>query len=180
MYKEEEEKAERTKQRASSTALDFNLFNAHLLAGVADDLTDSVLEAMELHGKDIGQGEGFRFHVESLSSLFHQLLPVTLTQGLVLEVYEEGQRVTELLHLEVKGRTQRQAPHVLVQLAVHLHVAIDAILQQLNVQVRPQSRGPLVTCFLTTKIATNGSFGSSIIAFSKIPVKSRVSCHSFW
>ncbi len=53
------------------------LLNCQFFDGTVDNFPDGVLESVEFHGKDILQGECVWIHVKLLSSLAHQLFPMS-------------------------------------------------------------------------------------------------------
>ena len=54
-----------------------DLLDGKFFDGAVDNLADLVLKSVQLHREDVLQCKCLGVHVERLSRLFHQLLPVT-------------------------------------------------------------------------------------------------------
>ena len=130
------------------------LLDLQLLAGRRDDVLYDLVEAMQLHVEQIGERERVRIHVELAGGLLHQLAPVAFAQRLVLQVAHERQRLLERLHLVLESARHSQRAHVFGHLLERLDVVVDAVDEQLDVEVAPQRLGPLLARLLLVLVET--------------------------
>ena len=63
--------------RFTSKRIHEDLLDGKFFDGAVDDLTNLILESVQFHRKDVLQRECLSVHVKRLTSLLHQLLPVT-------------------------------------------------------------------------------------------------------
>lgn len=118
------------------------LLNLQFFRRRCNDVLDDVVEALQVHLEEVLQRERLRVHVELDVRLFHQRAPVAFAQRFVLQIQHERQRLPELLHAGLDELRQRHAFHLARHLLQLADEVLDAVDEQLHVEVAPQRLGP--------------------------------------
>lgn len=83
-----------------------------------------------------------RVHIEKLSSLGHQLLPVSVPHRLVLQLDEQRDRILEALHVGLQRVPDAELLHEFRQFTEYPDEIVHTVDQLLGVQVRPEGLRP--------------------------------------